>query len=347
MSNECGCQCGETPRACVTEFQYAVKVACGEVKPGNNTPVAPGRYWTAVNVHNPDKCKDANFRLKVGIAQLNLQSPVSQYYGPFALRPDGMVEFDCLVIRFIAGQIVSPAPAFVKGFMVIECDRALDVVAVYSGSAGSTTANSFSTERVPACCVPVCEDLVLPLHTGLADWRTVAPATNAPVVQIPTAGWGAPPLGSNWVSQFGPDTVLTPRRYQLKFDLCSGFTNPSPACQLYVQVNDTATVFLNGTQVAPTVPLLGTPTLVTLPGPASYRAGPNQLEVVVTNTAGQTGFAVTGIIHVPRGKCPCARLPVVMARPGTTGTTGTTGAAETTTTSATLFEQITAASKSA
>jgi hypothetical protein len=306
-----GCQCGQAHVACATEFQYAVKIVCGEVKPADDNPVAPGRYWTAVNIHNPDKCKDANFWLKIGIAELNLQSPVSRYIGPFPLRPDGMVELDCPLIKFmIAELLVSPPPAFVKGYMVIESDIELDVVAVYSGTAGSSAGNSFHTERVPARCVPVCEDLVLPLHTGFADWRTVA--TNAPVVLIPTSGWGLPPLGSSWVSQFGPDTVLTSRRYRLSFDLCSGFSNPSPPCTLQVQVNDTATIFLNGVQVGATVPLLNVPTPVVLPGTASYKAGSNQLEVQVTNVAGQTGFALTGILHVPRGKCPCAPLPIVM-----------------------------------
>jgi hypothetical protein len=321
-----GCQCGQVHGACTTEFQYAVKIVCGEIKAVDNTPLAPGRYWTAVNVHNPDPCKNANFRFKLGIARLDLMSPVTRYWGPFPLRPDGMVEFDCPFIKFLAGLLVSPAPAFVKGYMVIASDIPLDVVAVYSGSAGSSAANSFHTERVPANCMSVCEDLVLPVITGLADWRTVVPATNAPVVAIPTTGWGAPPLGSTWVSQFGPDTTLDPppRRYRLSFDLCSGFENPPPPPSvIHVQVNDKATVFLNGTQVAPTVPLLPTPTAVTLPGGGSYRAGPNELDVEVTNTAGETGFAIAGILYVPRGKCPCARLPIAAAPHAGTSHAGT------------------------
>jgi hypothetical protein len=321
MSSGCQCgQCGQAPVACVTEFQYAVKIVCGEVKAADNTPVAPGRYWTAVNFHNPDKCKDAHFRLKLGIAKLDLLSPVTQYLGPFHLRPDGMFELDCPVIKWLAGLLVSPAPAFVKGYMVIESDSALDVVAVYSGSAGNTAGNSFHTERVPARCVPVCEDLILPLNTGFADWRTVVPPTHAPVVLIPTSGWGPPPLGSQWVSQFGPDTDPTTRRYELSFDLCSGFVNPSPPCVIQLQVNDTAKIYLNNTHVPPAVPLLGTPTAVTLPGPASYRAGPNLLQVEVTNVLNtQTGFALTGILHVPRGKCPCARLPIAGPAVGSPG----------------------------
>jgi hypothetical protein len=302
-----GCQCGQGHGACATEFQYAVKIACGELKSSANNSLAGGQYFTSINVHNPDKCKDAHYRIKLGLPLMK-QSPVSPHYTQIPLGPDGMIEYSCFILKWLAGLMLgSPAPAFIEGYLVIESDVELDVVAVYSGTAGGS--NTFHTERVPARCVPVCEDLVLPLHTGFADWRTVT--TNAPVVLIPTSGWGAPPLGSSWVSQFGPDTVVNTRRYRLSFDLCSGFSNPPPPCTLQVQVNDTAKIFLNGTQVPPFVPLLGTPTPVTLPGPASYRAGTNQLEVEVSNLAGQTGFALTGILHMPRGKCPCARLPII------------------------------------
>jgi hypothetical protein len=349
MSNECNCSCGQAQGACATEYQYAVKVVCGEVKAGENTPVAPGRYWTAVNVHNPDKCKDANFRLKIGIAQLNLQSPVSQYFGPFPLRPDGMVEFDCPIIRSIAGQLVSPPPPFVKGFLVLECDRALDVVAVYSGSAGSTAANTFSTERVPARCVPVCDDLVLPLHTGFADWQTVPPTAGllGPVqlVQSPLpSGWmNPPPFGSSWVSQLSSDNgagAPTLRRYELCFELCSGFIPPAAAFPIQVLTDGyPSPVFLNNTQIGTVgAPGWTVPTTINVPSNL-FRAGHNCFRVDVTNVAtapNPTGLALAGFLRVARGKCPCVPLPVVMARPGTTGTTAT---------SATLSEQIAAASK--
>jgi hypothetical protein len=314
MSSGSACQCGGQHGACATEFQYAVKLVSGVVDaqtPGG--PAAPGQYWTAINIHNPDKCKKAHFRTKLAIANPLHAGPVSAFTPPYDLGPDEAFEIDRPHITLLWPLLFpgTTAPAFVKGYLVIESDIELDVVAVYTTAQTATgPITNFHTERVAARCVPVCEDLVLPLHTGFADWRTVVPLTNAPVVAIPTTGWGAPPLGSRWVSQFGPDTVLTPRRYQLSFELCSGFTNPPPPCELMLQVNDTAAVFLNNLQVAPTVPLLSTPTSVILPGNSSYRAGLNQLEVVVTNTAGQTGFALTGILYVPRGKCPCAPLPI-------------------------------------
>jgi hypothetical protein len=319
-----GCQCGQAHGACATEYQYAVKIVCGEIKSAADSPVAGGQYWTSVNIHNPEKCKDAHYRVKLGLSRI-AESPISQYFGPLTLGPDGMVEYGCAVFKWVASWMLSSTPpAFIEGYFVIESDVELDIVAVYTGSAG--TSNTFHTERVPARCLPLCEDLVLPLHTGFADWRTSA--TKAPVVLIPTTGWGPPPLGSQWVSQFGPDTVVNTRRYELGFDLCSGFVNPSPPCVIQLQVNDSAKIYLNGTHVPPAVPLLGTPTPVTLPGPASYRAGPNLIEVEVTNTAGQTGFALTGILHVPRGKCPCAKLPIAGAAGAGHGQAAMTASAE-------------------
>jgi hypothetical protein len=316
-----GCQCGQAHGACATEFQYAVKIVCGEVKPADNNPVAPGRYWTAVNIHNPDKCKDANFSLKIGIAELSLQSPVSQYFGPLPLRPDGMIELDCPIIKLIAGLLVSPPPQFVKGYMVIKSDIELDVVAVYTGTTGSS--NSFHTERVPARCVPVCEDLILPLNTGVANWQTVSPAPTGPVVPLSglPAAWVGAPFGFTWVGQAAGDSANASaiwRRYELCFDLCDGFAVPS-AIPIHVLADNAAEVSLNGSGAVGSPGNVGS---IADPGfvaphllnanPALLKAGRNCFRVDVNNLGGPSGFAVTGILNVARGKCPCAPLPIVM-----------------------------------
>jgi hypothetical protein len=341
MSSGCQCgQCGQAPVACVTEFQYAVKIVCGEVKPVESTPVAPGRYWTAVNIHNPDKCKNANFWFKVGIARLDLQSPVSQYIGPLPLRPDGMIEFDCPIIRAIAGVLVSPPPAFVKGFMVLKSDIPLDVVAVYTGSAGSSGGNSFHTERVPAHCSPVCEDLFLPFDTGVANWQTTAPAPTGPVVPLSPlpAIWVGAQYGFNWVSQAAGDSTTataTWRRYELCFDLCDGFARPQGAIPIRVLADAAAEVSMNGTGPIGSVGNVGSiadpgylaPHLLNI-SPALLKAGRNCLGIDVHNVpkhgANPTGFAVTGFLNIARGKCPCASLPILPPRTGD-GATHATG----------------------
>jgi hypothetical protein len=353
MSNGLGCQCGQAHIACTNEFQYAVKVLCGEVDvktPG--APAAFGQYLTAVNLHNPEKCKTAIFRLKLTIANEGREGPISIYY-PFRLRPDASMEIDCPLIRAIA-QILYPPPQsvpnFIKGYLVIEGD-ALDVVAVYTAAAAAgKPIATFHTERVEGRCVPVCDDLVLPLHTGVAAWQTVSPAPLGPVVPVSNTGWTTlPPFGSQMVSQLAADGVnATPgtRSYQLCFDLCSGFDVPA-SFPIQVVVDDTATVYLNNQQIGGIVPWMQLTTItVTSQFLRQYlQAGNNCFRVDVTNKTfpppppppNPTGFALAGILRVARGRCPCVPLPMV---PTTTQGHSFTAAADTT-----LFDQIAAASK--
>lgn len=318
MCDEKGCQCGRARGACATEFQYAVKVVCGEVlaKSGVSTPVAPGRYWTAINVHNPDKCKPAHFRWKVTVANQIEPGPVSPYQRPIVLDPDRAIEIDCPQILPAVPQ--QPPLTFVKGYVVIESDVELDVVAVYSGSTGACSSNTFHTERVQPRCVPVCEDLILPLNTGLADWQTVAPTAGAlgPVVAINPSAFAPPPFGSVWVSQTSTDgggAAVAIRYYQLCFDLCFGYDVPKQF-QIQLIVDDIAEVFMNNQQVGGIIPY-NTQTALSIP-PNLLHAGRNCLRVQVNNLHGSTGFALVGNLYVPRGKCPCSPLPIAAPRGG-------------------------------
>ena len=45
-------------------FQYAVKFVCGK---SDGEVVAPGKYWTAINVHNPTE-RVIKFRKKIVVA---------------------------------------------------------------------------------------------------------------------------------------------------------------------------------------------------------------------------------------------------------------------------------------
>jgi hypothetical protein len=312
-----GCQCGQAHGACVTEFQYAVKLVCGEaVAGGAGAPasvVAPGRYWTAINIHNPDKCKDAHFRWKVAVALPGEQGPITAFQKPRVLSPDGAMEIDCPQVMQI---FPAPAPTFLKGYVVIEGDIELDVVAVYTGLAGGS--NSFHTERVPARCVPKCENLVMPLNTGIAPWQTIVPTTGLAAIVNPTATfWGPPPFGSLWISQFGTDgQPTTPglRRYELCFDLCSGFTVPGKF-EILVMADSSAQIFLNNILVGSASGSASATSITIDPSsnPNLLRAGRNCFRVDVTNTANPppnvnspTGFALAGLLKIIGGKCPCS-----------------------------------------
>ncbi len=72
-------------------FQYAVKFVCGK---SEGRVVAPGQYWTAINVHNPTY-SPIKFRKKIAIALPNEKpGPVSPFFEA-KLDSDEAFEIDC------------------------------------------------------------------------------------------------------------------------------------------------------------------------------------------------------------------------------------------------------------
>ena len=122
-----------TSRPC-KELQYAAKLVLGIPGPGKLDPghdiVAPGRYYTAINVHNPATCTTVTFRWKVAVGYDGLAGPITRF-GSFNLRPDEAIEIDAVSIEQALHMHI-PSTQFVKGFVVIESPCPLDVVAVYS-----------------------------------------------------------------------------------------------------------------------------------------------------------------------------------------------------------------------
>src|SRR5437763_6370504 len=112
----------------VPVFQYAVKFVCGKT---DGPVVAPGQYFTAINVHNPND-HGFGFRKKFAIALPSEKvGRVSKFFDT-KLGPDEAFEIDCPdILRHLDAQ------GFVKGFAVLETRAELDVVAVYT-AAGST-----------------------------------------------------------------------------------------------------------------------------------------------------------------------------------------------------------------
>ena len=123
-------------------FQYAVKFVCGKPE---EPVVAPGEYFTAINIHNPTESV-IPFRFKVARA-LPIRHGPQPPSGFFDLKlgPDEALEIDCPDIME-RGQI----GGFGKGFVVIESDIDLDVVAVYTAAGGDGQVVSIHMERVPA-----------------------------------------------------------------------------------------------------------------------------------------------------------------------------------------------------
>ena len=121
-------------------FQYAVKFVCG-ASPGQ--VVAPGVYYTAINVHNPGE-KPVPFRKKFAIALPSERAGRVTAYFEAKLGPDQALEIDCPDIFRHADT-----KRFLKGFAVIESEVELDIVAVYTTTGVSERAGTFFMERVP------------------------------------------------------------------------------------------------------------------------------------------------------------------------------------------------------
>ena len=122
-------------------LQYAIKFVCGKT---DRVGVAPGNYFTMVNVHNPGR-ETAVFLKKFAVAFPEQKpGPVTELFKA-ALKPDNAFAVEC---REIMERTHSSG--FVEGFMVIESKVELDVVAVYTTvGAGGGQIQTMELERVP------------------------------------------------------------------------------------------------------------------------------------------------------------------------------------------------------
>ena len=134
-------------------YEYAVKIVCGIQKDPENTRLTRGFYATAVNIRNPH-----NIRVKFRKSLALTYPPGFQQPGkviPIAideLGPREALATDCIDIeeRIFPNGLPNP---YVKGFVVIESPRSLDVTAVYSsasldGNGGVADQSSLDIEQV-------------------------------------------------------------------------------------------------------------------------------------------------------------------------------------------------------
>lgn len=122
------------------EFQYVVKFVCGK---GDGQVVAPGNYFTAINVHNPTTAA-VTFRKKIAVALPSEKAgPISPIFRA-TLKPDEALEIDCPDILKHAHSDAS----FLKGFVVIKTNRRLDIVAVYTAAGSTGAVETMFLERV-------------------------------------------------------------------------------------------------------------------------------------------------------------------------------------------------------
>ncbi len=122
-------------------YQYAVKIVCGK---GDGRILAKGIYHTAINIHNPSY-ETVVFRKKFAVALPGKPGIVTKFFDA-KLGPDQALEIDCPEI-----MKYTKSKNFVKGFVIIESDFPLDIVAVYTAASiyrKSEEVQSIHTERV-------------------------------------------------------------------------------------------------------------------------------------------------------------------------------------------------------
>jgi len=137
---------------------YAAKFLCGrlpEHDPNVEAPVGPGSYTTAINVHNPNH-RTVRITKKAVLLFPGSRKPEQPRepwrpeppVEPIELGPDYGVEIDCRDIReVLLSGVPLLAPAFIKGWVVLECEAPLDVDVVYTAQ-GLGGGFSLMTERV-------------------------------------------------------------------------------------------------------------------------------------------------------------------------------------------------------
>lgn len=122
--------------------RYTVKFVCGK---SDGKILAPGSYFTAINVHNTTD-RTIEFKKRFAIALPGEKAgPVSRTFAA-KLGPDQALEIDCPDIRERLAKTYSAG--FFKGFVIIESNVKLDLVAVYTAADGTGAVKTMDIERI-------------------------------------------------------------------------------------------------------------------------------------------------------------------------------------------------------
>ena len=132
---------------------YDVKVICAKAQ---GRLLAPGMYWTAINVLNPGR-ESVKLETRVAVALPGFtMGPVSAPVGA-ELRPNRALEIDCPTLRKMAEGVGD----VLKGFAMIRSTGPLRIVAVYTQSDTEGKAVSIDVERVGPRPAAGCPDLIV------------------------------------------------------------------------------------------------------------------------------------------------------------------------------------------
>ena len=144
-------------------YTYSVKITCVPHLGSASPALMPAKYRTAVNVHNPWE-ESVNIVKWVTLSPPQGQTPISGDKIHESLGPWGAFDVDCPHVRDEFGLPQGSKVPGGKGFMIIQSDRELDVVAVYTARGEIPSSNgvgkSIDVERIGP---KVAEGRILPL----------------------------------------------------------------------------------------------------------------------------------------------------------------------------------------
>lgn len=296
----------------VPMYVYSAKFVCG--RSGNTGPVINGNYKTAINIHNPHKTSVCLSKKVIVALQEEKRGIVSNLY-KYRLDPDDAFEIDCPdIIKILknSGQYIKK---FIKGFVIIESPKELDIIGVYT--AGDKNVESIDVEIINPKIIDRMSNVTI-LNTGFNqkpgeidnNWYVIEDPTGGATPRLanvvsntmysPNHEWPNPLVNSQWISfNVNEGHGMTSAehkdfKYQRSFEL--------PKCYNDVQLDidiiadNRAEVSLNGNIIGQTN---NYPTLsnITTSNPAFFLPGQNNnLTVVVTNDKSITGFNLIGSI---------------------------------------------------
>lgn len=216
-------------------FQYAVKFVCGK---SDGEVVAPGEYWTAINVHNPTY-QTVAFRKKIAVALPGEKpGPVSRFFRA-RLGPDEALEID----RRDIFRHADYEGGFLKGFVVIQSEVELDVVAVYTAAGKDLQVETLHTVTIKPRQIQVGLPDLIPVPDEKGDFCRLKDNLLLVTVKNQGTSGAGPSMTEVDFGNFGKVTQPTPAlapgaSVDLTFPIPSGCFNPDCDFRITVDVNN-------------------------------------------------------------------------------------------------------------
>jgi hypothetical protein len=285
-------------------LQYSAKFVCGTPQAGspNEWVAASGRYFTAVNVHNPSTWETASFVKKFALGLPDERvGKISEFF-KVTLRPDEVMLIDCGNIWKHLGL---PPNTFIEGYAVLQTRYELDVVSVFTAANGPAyEVSTLHTERVPPRRLTSCPGQTANISTGSTPWTLVVDPSGgsvprSAVTMSPNHPW-AGTSGLQFISfvASGVPTAQKTWEYEKCFCTCPDST---PVLNITkAMADDRADILLNnqllGTITANTT-TAATITAINNAAAGKWLSGRNCLRVKVTDTQSVfTGFGLGGTV---------------------------------------------------